>query len=128
MNRHFARKCDCHAMVNSLAIARIAIFTRNLRLSSLRLYALLVLRVSMPSVSLFQPLSVTGRFAWMMAVALHGKLLLGDCNFQIRQKSKRPWSRALKKMECLYFQLEQLQRACSSHKQRMRVLWDTIDT
>ena len=35
----FARKCDCHAMVNSLAIARIAIYTRNLRLSSLRLYA-----------------------------------------------------------------------------------------
>ena len=34
----FARKCDCHAMVNSLAIARIAISTRNLRLSSLRLY------------------------------------------------------------------------------------------
>ena len=36
----FARKCDCHAMVNSLAIARIAISTRNLRLSSLRLYGL----------------------------------------------------------------------------------------
>ena len=34
----FARKCDCHAMVNSLAIARIAISTSNLRLSSLRLY------------------------------------------------------------------------------------------
>ena len=34
----FARKWDCHAMVNSLAIARIAISTRNLRLSSLRLY------------------------------------------------------------------------------------------
>ena len=34
----FARKCDCHAMVNSLAIARIAISTRNLRLSSLRLH------------------------------------------------------------------------------------------
>ena len=34
----FARKCDCHAMVNSFAIARIAISTRNLRLSSLRLY------------------------------------------------------------------------------------------
>ena len=33
-----ARKCDCHAMVNSLAIARIAISTRNLQLSSLRLY------------------------------------------------------------------------------------------
>ena len=37
----FARKCDCHAMVNSLAIARIAISTRNLRLSSLRLYGCL---------------------------------------------------------------------------------------
>ena len=36
-----ARKCDCHAMVNSLAIARIAISTRNLRLSSLRLYEIL---------------------------------------------------------------------------------------
>ena len=34
----FARKCDCHAMVNLLAIARIAISTRSLRLSSLRLY------------------------------------------------------------------------------------------
>ena len=34
----FARKCDCRAMVNSLAIARIAISTRNLRLSSLRLF------------------------------------------------------------------------------------------
>ena len=34
----FTRKCDCHAMVNSLAIARIAISIRNLRLSSLRLY------------------------------------------------------------------------------------------
>ena len=34
----FARKCDCHAMVNSLAIARIAISTGNLRLSLLRLY------------------------------------------------------------------------------------------
>ena len=38
----FARKCDCHAMVNSLAIARIAISTRNLRLSSLRLYDFMV--------------------------------------------------------------------------------------
>ena len=36
----FTRKCDCHAMVNSLAIARIAISIRNLRLSSLRLYEL----------------------------------------------------------------------------------------
>ena len=35
----FARKCDCHAMVNSLAIERIAISIRNLRLSSSRLHA-----------------------------------------------------------------------------------------
>ena len=35
----FARKCDCYAMVNSLAIAPIAISTRNLRLrQSLHLY------------------------------------------------------------------------------------------
>ena len=34
----FARKCDCHAMVSSLAIARIAISTRSLRLSSLRIW------------------------------------------------------------------------------------------
>ena len=34
----FAPKCDWHAMVNSLAIAWIAISTRNLQFSSLRLY------------------------------------------------------------------------------------------
>ena len=34
----FLRKCDCQAMVNSLAITRIANSIRNLRLSSLNLY------------------------------------------------------------------------------------------
>ena len=38
MNSHFALKCDYHAMVNSLAMARIATSTCNLQLSSLRLY------------------------------------------------------------------------------------------
>ena len=50
----FARKCDCHAMVNSLAIARIAISTRNLQLSSLRLYGVLAHRPC-PKLEMFCP-------------------------------------------------------------------------
>ena len=43
---NFTCNCDCHAMVNSLTIAQIAIFTRNMWLSWLRLYAVLKITIS----------------------------------------------------------------------------------
>ena len=61
----FARKCDCHAMVNSLAIARIAISTRNLRLSSLRLYAFRGIQILLEAILACHPARSTEWLDWV---------------------------------------------------------------
>ena len=83
----FARKCDCHAMVNSLAIARITISTRNLRLSSLRLhdFTVEVLTKQLACFCMYSHFSLVRTISGKEKILYSRELLVGKNFFKTRR-------------------------------------------